>query len=72
VTRPETSSPPAGWRIPPGYEFLNLGECRGCGAPIAWARTPTGRQAPLEREGINHFASCPEADRFRRERRFRG
>lgn len=55
-----------GWHRPVGWAIVNIGRCRGCGQPIAWARTPAGRSAPLDLDGTNHFATCPEADRFRR------
>lgn len=55
----------AGWIAPPGWELVGLGICRGCREPIAWSRTPAGRSAPLDRDGTSHFATCPEADRFR-------
>jgi hypothetical protein len=58
----------AGWRRPGGWEIVSLSRCRGCGVQIAWARTFAGRSAPLNRDGLNHFATCPEADRFRARR----
>ena len=39
--------------------------CRGCGAEIYWIKTRAGKRAPYTREGINHFADCPEAAQFR-------
>lgn len=39
--------------------------CRGCGAPIWWIRTKTGRPAPWTADGLNHFADCPAASSFR-------
>jgi len=58
----------AGWSRPGGWEIVSISRCRGCGAPIAWARTFAGRSAPLDRDGTNHFATCPDAERFRRIR----
>jgi hypothetical protein len=56
----------AGWSRPAGWTVTNLGRCRGCGAAIAWCRTTAGRHAPLDRDGTSHFATCPQADTFRR------
>ena len=59
----------AGWHRPEGWVIVSVGVCRGCRASIAWARTPAGRSAPLDRDGGSHFATCSEADRFRIARR---
>ena len=63
-----------------GFEYVNDGVCRGCGAPIEWFITPGGKRIPMDvrkkeadllmssaevREP--HFISCPEADSFRRK-----
>jgi hypothetical protein len=61
----------AGWRRPVGWRIESLAHCRGCGAAIAWARTPADRSAPLDPSGESHFATCPKADRFRQSRSFR-
>lgn len=63
---PATLDPFAGWTVPDGWTLANIGHCRGCGAAIAWTRTPAGRHAPLDRDGVSHFATCPDAERFRR------
>ena len=55
-----------GWHRPVDWQLVSIAHCRGCGAPISWARTPSGRSAPLDRDGTSHFATCPDADRFRR------
>jgi hypothetical protein len=55
----------AGWHRPAGWAIVSVSVCRGCREPISWARTPAGRTAPLDRDGGSHFATCPEADRFR-------
>lgn len=57
--------PPPGWLIPEGYTFDNRGSCRACGAPLAWCLTRAGKRAPLNPDGTSHFATCPEASRFR-------
>ena len=61
-------TPPPDWAVPEGYAFSGMGRCRGCGAEMAWAKTPAGKMAPLDRDGTNHFVSCPERERFRRRK----
>jgi hypothetical protein len=58
----------AGWHRPQDWEIVSVARCRGCHQLIAWARTPSGRSAPLDRDGVSHFATCPDAARFRRRR----
>lgn len=46
--------------------------CRTCGAPIQFVRTAAGRFAPMDVEdgfvtGMSHFATCPQASRFKRK-----
>ena len=43
------------------------GRCRGCGAEIWWVKTKRGKPAPYDVDGLSHFATCPEAGRFRKE-----
>jgi len=59
-----------GWTIPAGYLPESIGRCRAeaCRAVVLWAHTPAGRHMPLDRDGAAHFATCPEAERFRRKR----
>lgn len=53
--------------IPPGYTLKTLGDsCRSCGAVISWFITPRGKSAPLNPDGTSHFATCPQADRWRK------
>lgn len=40
--------------------------CRACGRPLTFVRTPAGNLAPYEKDGTNHFLTCPEAEKFRR------
>jgi hypothetical protein len=40
--------------------------CAGCGAPIVWRRTKAGRFQPVNPDGVAHFATCPDAEAFRR------
>lgn len=57
--------PGAEWTVPEGYTLTNLAACRGCGATIGWCLTPRGAKAPIDPDGRSHFATCPEAKRFR-------
>jgi hypothetical protein len=52
-----------------GWEIYALARCRGCRQAISWAHTPSGRAAPLDRDGTNHFATCADAARFRKDAR---
>jgi hypothetical protein len=59
--------PPFGWIIPLGFTFDNLTTCASCRAEIAWTITKKGNRAPLNRDGISHFATCPAAADHRRK-----
>lgn len=58
----------AGWQVPEGWRFENLGQCRRCSTPVAWCWTPAGNRAPVEKDGTPHFARCPQASQHRRRR----
>ena len=58
----------AGWSVPTGWRFENLGQCRTCATPVAWCWTPAGNRAPVEMDGTPHFARCPQAAQHRRRR----
>ena len=57
-----------------GYVFSNYATCRGCGADIEWWSSPKGSKIPMDpmdkgtSEATSHFATCPDRDRFRKER----
>lgn len=40
----------------------------GCGAPILWVVTKAGKKMPLNGDGTTHWATCPKAIEFRREK----
>lgn len=63
-------APPEGSTIPEGYTFDSVGTCRApsCRATILWCITRAGKRAPLNPDGISHYATCPEAGSFRRTR----
>jgi len=42
--------------------------CQGCEANIYFVRHLNGRNAPYDADGVNHFATCPKAENFRRKR----
>ena len=44
-------APPIDPNIPP-FQFLKAGTCSSCGAPIWWAKTDRGQNAPLDRKPI--------------------
>jgi hypothetical protein len=54
------------WLVPEGWRADNVGSCRSCGASILWCWTPNGKKAPIDRDGKSHFATCPQADAWRR------
>ena len=58
----------AGWQVPEGWRFENLGQCRTCYTDVAWCWTKAGNRAPVEKDGTPHFARCPQADQHRRRR----
>lgn len=43
--------------------------CKGCGAAIWFVGTVSGSRPPYNAVGLNHFADCPNASRFRGARR---
>ena len=43
------------------------GRCKGCGAAITWVRHNSGHNTPYDIDGLNHFASCPEAAQFKKK-----
>ena len=45
------------------------GKCRGCGAAIVWVKTAKGKNMPVDADGQSHFATCPKAQDFRREKK---
>lgn len=42
--------------------------CRSCGAPITWVKTESGKWMPLDPDGTSHFATCPDAAKWRKKR----
>ena len=56
------------------YKFDNHAKCRGCHKDIEWWITPTGKKMPfnlmpdIESPAVSHFATCPDAEEFRRSK----
>lgn len=60
--------------------------CKKCRAPLVWTKTSCGATAPLDAVGIcgidangevhtihlNHFSTCPDADKVRAEKKAAG
>lgn len=42
------------------------GKCRGCGADIWWVTHKNGKKAPYTAAGLNHFADCSAANKFKK------
>lgn len=59
------------WAVPltSGYRYGKDGptNCRSCGAFVRWAtHETTGKRMPIDPDGVSHFATCPDADRWRK------
>lgn len=57
------------WIIP--EDWLYLGDiparCRSCDARVLWLESKNGKRSPFDPDGISHFATCPQADRWRKK-----
>lgn len=64
VPAPEWAQPAAeGY----GYDGREASTCRSCQAPIRWAiHGTTSRRMPVNPDGTSHFATCPQADDWRK------
>lgn len=75
--RQSTSEQAVGSRAPGGGD----GTCRSCGAAVVWFKTDAGKNMPVDAatvlpedlvlelpRHVSHFATCPDADKFRRKR----
>ena len=55
-----------------GYKFQRHTPCRGCLAMIEWWLTPNSKYIPMDIDAHGkaepHWASCPKAAEFRREK----
>jgi hypothetical protein len=39
--------------------------CKACSAELFFVRHANGKLTPYTSDGVNHFANCPEAARFK-------
>lgn len=60
---------PDGWVVLPTVTPVDLSNCRSCGVLILWVITAKGKRAPYNRDGVSHFATCPEAQKWRKNAR---
>lgn len=44
----------------------NVSQCKACGAVIQWVKTEKGKFTPINSDGSTHWATCPEANRFKK------
>ena len=42
--------------------------CKGCGTKIYWIITKNKKPMPVDPDGEPHFATCPKAADFRKEK----
>jgi len=54
---------PEHWTLPAGQ---TPSHCRSCGAHVIWLVSRNGKASPFNHDGINHFATCAQADRWRK------
>lgn len=40
--------------------------CRGCGKIVTFVLTKNGKRMPTDPDGTSHFATCPQAKRFKK------
>ena len=53
-----------------GYVFDNTGRCKSCQVEIDWWITPSKGRMPLDHGTTkSHFATCPQAGLFRKDRK---
>lgn len=44
----------------------NVSECNGCKSVIVWVATKFGKKMPLNPDGVQHWATCPQAREFKK------
>jgi len=52
------------YRLPDGT-VGECGQCKSCSANIVWIITLAKKKAPMNPDGTSHFATCPDAERWR-------
>jgi len=48
--------------------IANPSQCRSCHQPIWWVTTKFKKAMPLNNDITPHFASCPDAQKWRKKR----
>lgn len=43
-----------------------MAQCQACAAEIEFILTAHGKHMPIDADGTSHFATCPQAERFRK------
>ena len=41
-------------------------KCKSCGATVYWIKTFKGKNMPVNPDGVSHFATCKQADKWRK------
>jgi len=44
-------------------------KCNGCAAQIYWVKTEKGKFMPCDEDGTPHWATCPNAKKFKKEKK---
>jgi hypothetical protein len=42
--------------------------CRSCGAPIIFVKIDTGKNMPINADGVPHWGTCDDPNKFRKKR----
>jgi hypothetical protein len=60
------------WEVPQGWHPVEgdvFAHCRSCQAAIGWyEHNESKKRAPFNPDGTSHFATCPQADQWRKKR----
>jgi len=43
-------------------------KCRSCRALVTWVKTEKGKWMPVDPDGTSHFATCPNANDWRKKK----
>lgn len=66
--RTDVNLPPLEERISRLLELIAVKQrsCMACGEPLFFVQHASGKLTPYTRDGLNHFITCPQAERFRK------
>ena len=42
-------------------------KCKSCLATIYWIKTHAGKAMPVDPDGLSHYGTCPDADKWRKK-----